>query len=661
MKNIARNVAKLGLVVFAALSLTHCQQALAGWTGIMNGAGIGWASVNVTSSTHQSNRVTTLNNTVSPSAAMAPATGYKATGNLPPGSATNTYARIIGLKGGIWQAALNSANSADGTDNAELESKVAITPADCASITFGSVINQTQSDLDANGFTGTISVNATATAGTALWLRGFEYTNCMADVPPDDPTTVENESIEYLKTHGVLRFESLMVGPFEFGGADNTTCPLIVPFTLSSGNLSNLVFATDAVAKSYPLAVDPANIYAYCGATVDYPPLNYYACGDVTVTYFPTNHSSFPLGTTPVAGTISDTNGNSINFTFTVTVLDIEAPDAPVLPDLTGQCSVQVPAPTATDSCTGTITGTTTDPTNYTSQGTYTVCWRFTDSSGNTTNANQTVIVKDTIPPVPPILLGLTNQCSVQVPRPTATDNCAGMVLGTTTDPTNYNNQGIYTVHWRFSDGNGNTNLANQTVVVKDTIPPVPPVLTSCSGTLCSPVTLTAPTAMDNCAGPVKGTTTTVFPITKCGTTVVTWTFNDGHGNTSTATQTVTVKNLDFDGFYSPISGTGGSFNSPQLVNVKCGNVFPIKFESKCGGDHYRSASPSIPKISIECYSSPTSHKPVSGGGNFRRVSSQGEDDWHFDWDTSRLSPGVYQLIATLQDGSTQTVFIKLK
>jgi hypothetical protein len=660
MKNITRNVAKLGFAVFAALSITQGQQALAGWSGLMNGAGIGWASVNVTSSTHQSNRVTTLNIS-SPSAAITSNSLYKANGVLPPGAATNTYARIKGLPGGIWQAALNSANSADGTDNAELESKVAITPADCASITFESVINQTQSDLDSNGFTGTISVNATATAGTALWLRGFEYTNSMADVPPDDPTTVENESIEYIEAHGVLRFESLMVGPFEFGGVSNNTCPLIVPFTLSSGNLSNIVFATDAVAKSYPLAVVcPDNIYVYCGTQVVYQPVNYYACGDVTVTYNPPAGTSFPVGTTPVTVTISDTNGNSTNCTFTVTVLDTTPPVAPVLPVLTNQCSVQVPAPTTTDDCAGTVTGTTTDPTNYTAQGTYTVHWSFSDGNGNTSMANQIVIVKDTIPPVVPVLPVLTNQCSVQVPAPTTTDNCAGIVLGTTTDPTNYYNQGTYTVHWSFSDGNGNTSMANQTVIVKDTIPPVPPVLTSCSGTLCAPVTLTAPTATDNCAGPVKGTTTTMFPITKCGTTVVTWTFKDGNGNTSTATQTVTLKGLDFDGFYSPIGGTGGSYYSPQLVNVKCGSVVPVKFESKCGGDHYRSPSPSIPTLSIECYSSPTSHKPVTGGGNFRRVSSP-EDDWHFDWDTSRLSPGVYQLIATLQDGSTQTVFVKLK
>jgi len=75
MKNITRNAVKLGFVVFVALAITQGQQARAGWSGLMNGAGIGWASVNVKSSTLQSNRLTTLNNTASPSAAMAPTSG----------------------------------------------------------------------------------------------------------------------------------------------------------------------------------------------------------------------------------------------------------------------------------------------------------------------------------------------------------------------------------------------------------------------------------------------------------------------------------------------------------------------------------------------------------------------------------------------------------
>jgi len=166
--------ARVTCAVFIGLFICHVQPALGGWTGVMvGGTGKGWASVNVRSSTFVTNRVTTVTNLLNPSAAMSPTAGYATNAPLPKGAATNTYARIRGLTGGIWSAALNAANSGDGTDNPELDARVTITPADCAAITFGSAINQSQAEFSSNGFSGTITVNAAATAGTALWLRGF--------------------------------------------------------------------------------------------------------------------------------------------------------------------------------------------------------------------------------------------------------------------------------------------------------------------------------------------------------------------------------------------------------------------------------------------------------------------------------------------------------
>ncbi len=56
---------KLSAAFFAALLIFTGTAAQAGWTGIMNGAGVGWASVNVRSSTFQTNRVTTGTNMAS--------------------------------------------------------------------------------------------------------------------------------------------------------------------------------------------------------------------------------------------------------------------------------------------------------------------------------------------------------------------------------------------------------------------------------------------------------------------------------------------------------------------------------------------------------------------------------------------------------------------
>ncbi len=567
------------IAVLAVLAISLGQRARAGSSGLINGVGVGWAGVNVRSSTLNTNRIATPNNTANPSAAMAPTTGYKTNSPLPDGAATNTYARTKGLAGGFWQTALHAANSGDGADNAELESHVAITPADCASITVDSIINQSQSEINSNGNSGTISVNATATAGTALWLRGFEYPGLMSDVPADNPDTVENESIEFLKVHGVVKFETLILGPFAFGGSN---CPLIVPFHLDSGNLENFIVSADTVAKSNPLLVQcPSNIVATCGQPVAYGPVYYSACGEVTITHSPPAGSSFPVGTTPVVVTLVDQEGNSTNCTFTVTVTDNSAPTIPTLAVLTGQCSVQVPTPTTTDTC------------------------------------------------------GVTTKT----------------VTGTTSDPLSYTTQGTFLVHWSFNDGNGNTSTAKQTVIVKDTIPPVAPVLPAVTGSCSAPVTLTAPTTTDNCAGTVTGTTTTVFPITAQGTTVVTWTFNDGNGNSSTATQNVVITGLTFKGFYSPIGLVNNLCTTPVQVNQ--GSVVPIKFDMLCGTTSITTGTAPIVKIQLWTGCAFV-NEPIS-------TSAVYQNDWHYNWDTSRWSKGVYKVIVILPDGTTQYVFVRLK
>jgi hypothetical protein len=49
---------------------------------------------------------------------------------------------------------------------------------------------------------------------------------------------------------------------------------------------------------------------------------------------------------------------------------------------------------------------------------------------------------------------------------PTATDNCAGIINATTTDPLSYTNAGTHTITWTYNDGHGNTSIQNQTVTV---------------------------------------------------------------------------------------------------------------------------------------------------------------------------------------------------
>jgi PKD repeat protein len=90
-----------------------------------------------------------------------------------------------------------------------------------------------------------------------------------------------------------------------------------------------------------------------------------------------------------------DAAGNIDSCSFDVTVVDVTDPDLPVLPTLTGACSVSAATPTTTDNCAGVITGTTTDPLFYDVAGTYTIQWTFNDGSGNSITVPQSVVVNN--------------------------------------------------------------------------------------------------------------------------------------------------------------------------------------------------------------------------------------------------------------------------
>ncbi|MDD5141076.1 MAG: HYR domain-containing protein [Verrucomicrobiales bacterium] len=503
----------------------------------------------------------------SPSAAMTNTATYFAGAPLPKGSSSATVARIKGGSGYVWKASTLGSNG-DKTDNAALDKLVKVNPADCAALEMDS-----SATIAPDGKSGILVVNTKATAGTAILLRGYEYTSPTPPESADDLETNENSSLKWFV---------LMVGPFDLNSSNCNA--LVIPFTVET-SITNLYFVNDGEAKSLPLEIEcPANIVVTCGQPVVYQPVMYAGCGDIQVDYSPPANTSFPVGVTPVVVTIKDQFGNSTNCTFTVTVMDLTPPVVPTLPVLTGECSVQVPAPTTIDICSGT----------------------------------------------------------------------SNLVTGVTTDPTNYDMQGSFTVHWRFDDGNGNGSTANQTVNVRDVTPPVKPVLTNLTYSYCgSSATPPTPTTTDNCAGTVAGTTTTSFPITTAGTTVVTWTFNDGNGNTTTATQNVTVASLTLSGFYSPINGTGGTCSAP-LRTINLGSKIPIKFDLMCDSTPITSGQP--PVVIIQAYSN-----NCVAGANLVDANAVYQNDWHYNWDSTGWTKGTYKVIVILPDGTSQYAFIKLK
>ncbi len=246
--------------------------------------------------------------------------------------------------------------------------------------------------------------------------------------------------------------------------------------------------------------------------------------------------------------TVKDVNGNESTCSAELIAADGlgPVPDLNSLPDITAECSVNVSsAPTATDNCAGTIIGTTTDPLSYSSQGTHTVTWIFDDGNGNSVTQTQTVIIKDVTAPVPDVttLPTITGNCEAGLEPPFATDNCAGQVMGSTSDPLYFDKEGIYTITWVYDDGNGNTSSQDQTIVIEDDIAPVPDRQTlptirrQCSATVTS-----IPTATDRCLGTIQGTTSDPLTYNTQGIHIITWIYDDGNGNSVTQTQRVVIR-----------------------------------------------------------------------------------------------------------------------
>lgn len=227
---------------------------------------------------------------------------------------------------------------------------------------------------------------------------------------------------------------------------------------------------------------------------------------------------------------------------------DVTDPVSIIIPDLTGECVVVVTPPTTTDFCDGTVTGTTLDPLVYTSEGLYTISWTFTDLAGNSIILPQNVIVDDFTAPVPTIaaLPNVNEECEVSsITAPTAMDNCSSIITAVTSTLFPITTPGLTTVTWSYDDGNGNVITQDQIVDIQDVTLPLADV-----GSLadviseCEVTSLVSPSATDNCSGFLLGTTMTLLPITAQGTTVITWSYDDGNGNISTQDQNIIITDV---------------------------------------------------------------------------------------------------------------------
>jgi uncharacterized repeat protein (TIGR01451 family) len=427
---------------------------------------------------------------------------------------------------------------------------------------------------------------------------------------PDDYTTFESAPgagsaiVNYappLATDNDPSFNGSAVNCLPASGSSFNvgTTPVTCTATDAAGNNSSCSFNVTVQSQATCIFSCPANISQdsdanSCGANVTYAASASTECGAITYTNAKTNAalpsgSFFPVGTT----TVKAASATGESCFFRVTIRDTTPPSftcpAPIAVNAGAtscEAKVTITTPAVTDNCTGaTIKGVRDDGhalTDAYAVGTTVITWTATDKAGLTASCEQTVTVKDSLPPVVKLVPDVTvavpaDACQVEVPEViqvssggpegtapplgTASDNCKPLSLltivqtpaaGTPVGPGNY----TITVTVYDGDPEDTLNPPNHTTKtmifkVQDNTPPTivaPPGLTvgtgpgatSC-GAVVSDAALGTPNAQDNCAVTVTRQGVPAGNAFPKGTTTIIWTVTDTGGNQATASQTVTV------------------------------------------------------------------------------------------------------------------------
>ncbi|GEM_PF-3885318 len=263
------------------------------------------------------------------------------------------------------------------------------------------------------------------------------------------------------------------------------------------------------------------------------------------------------VGEYTIIWTYTDKNGNFSTQQQKVFVEDNEppVPEHTNLPEVVVACSTVLEPPKADDNCAGEIIAITSDPIVYTKRGDYVVNWVYYDGNGNKVVQQQSVRVTDHIVPVPdsPNLPVITDECSVSLKPPTATDDCDGKIIATTRHDVDIDIQGEYEVEWVYTDESGNFSSQIQRVVINDVTKPRVVAAKNSVVEMNSdteykvPDKLLDPSSVyDNCGvksviNDFNNSETLEGAILGYGTTNVRWTVTDYNGNESYADISVSV------------------------------------------------------------------------------------------------------------------------
>lgn len=350
-------------------------------------------------------------------------------------------------------------------------------------------------------------------------------------------------------------------------GTTSVTCTA----TDGSGNQGSASFNVTVRDTTAPSVSVPGPISIEAtgpgGAEVSFPATGEdLVDGSFAASCSPSSGSTFPIATTTVSCTATDSHGNSSSpKTFSVTVHDTTPPSvsvpAPITAEATGPTGAAVSfSASASDVVSGSLAPSCSPSSGSAfAIGTTTVTCNATDSHGNTGSGSFSVTVQDTTPPV---LTEVPADVAVEADGPAgskatyalpvAVDLVDGPVIAACSPPSGQIFPlGVTTVECTAKDSHGNVDTDEFDITVADTTKPalnVPPGISVSTGgadhiASSDPQVvafLSAASARDIVDGPVR-VTNDAPPQLPLGKTGITFAAKDRAGNIARAQSTLTV------------------------------------------------------------------------------------------------------------------------
>ncbi|MDR6843819.1 HYR domain-containing protein [Flavobacterium granuli] len=340
-------------------------------------------------------------------------------------------------------------------DNCAIQS-MSVSPNEFTCLNVGpNIVTLTVTDTNGNVNTGTATVTVKdlikpvisgMPANKTVYISG---SNCSALVKWIAPTATDNcGMLSLVSSEGNDPGDPVLLGV----GVHT----IVYTATDVNNNFDTASFTVTVIDQIVPTITNcPSNVTVntennICGARVFYVQPNVNDCNGASLSINNVAYLSgniFPLGTTTVIWTATDTspNHNQSSCSFTVTVEDHQAPVPNVasLPTVSGECSVSVTAPTALDNCFGTVTGEPDGVTTFNTPGEHTILWTYNDNNGNSSSQSQIVNVTAT----PPIINS----------QPVTLTKCEGQSATFSVSASGIGYQ------WEVNSGSGWENLVSET------------------------------------------------------------------------------------------------------------------------------------------------------------------------------------------------------